>query len=381
MLTVAKKADKKFTILHTEWSEGWGGQELRILAEMKIHQRKGHRLNLLCPPRTRLGREAEALGIRVFYRKIRRPWDLAAIRKIMGLVKELDLEVLHTHSSVDSWAGALAARWARIPILVRTRHISVPVKRPGLNRLYYFPDAIITAGEHIRRDLLRTHKIPADRVVSIPTGVDTSLFSPRPANRALKRSLGLAEEARIISLVAVLRTQKRHEIVIAAARRVLEAFPDVRFLFVGEGPGRERIQKAIIAQGLESFFILTGHRGDIPEILALTEVGVISSAAEGVPQFLLQALAMGKPVVATRVGGIPEIVSSGVNGLLIPPEDPQALAEALLDLLRDPERAGRLGSAGRRLTEKEHTLERMGEKVLEVYRRVRRDKEGRPAHG
>ena len=375
------ESDKKFTILHTEWSEGWGGQEMRILAEMKIHRRRGHRLYLLCPPGTRLGREASDLGIRVFYRKIRQPWDLAAIRKIMRLVEELGVEVLHTHSSVDSWAGALAARWGKTTALVRTRHISVPVKRPGLNRLYYFPDAIITAGEHIRRDLLRTHKIPAERVVSIPTGVDTTFFYPRPPDRTLQKKLGLAEEARVISLVAVLRTQKRHEIVIAAARQVLEAFPDVRFLFVGEGPGRERIQKAIVAQGLESFFILTGHRGDIPEILALTEVGVISSSAEGVPQFLLQALAMGKPVVATRVGGIPEIVSSGVNGLLIPPEDPRSLAEALIDLLRHPDRAGLLGRAGQKGVEEEYTLERMGEKVLDVYRRVWREKKGSRTHG
>jgi glycosyltransferase involved in cell wall biosynthesis len=126
---------------------------------------------------------------------------------------------------------------------------------------------------------------------------------------------------------------------------------------------------------------LTGHRGDIPEILALTEVGVISSSAEGVPQFLLQALAMGKPVVATRVGGIPEIVSSGVNGLLIPPEDPRSLAEALIDLLRHPDRAGLLARAGQERVEEEHTLERMGQKVLDVYRGVWREKKGSRVHG
>ncbi|MCU0580308.1 MAG: glycosyltransferase family 4 protein, partial [Desulfobacterota bacterium] len=232
------ETDKKFTILHTEWSEGWGGQEMRILAEMGIHRRMGHRLYLLCPPGTRLGREAEALGIKVFSRKIRQPWDLGAIRYIKSLVADLGVEILHTHSSVDSWAGALAARWAKTPALVRTRHISVPVRRPGLNRLYYFPQAIITAGEHIRRDLLRTHQIPAERVVSIPTGVDRASFSPRPADLTLKKSLGLAAEAPVISQVAVLRTQKRHEIVLAAARAVIAAFPQVRFLFVGEGPGR-----------------------------------------------------------------------------------------------------------------------------------------------
>lgn len=378
---MTNEAQKKFTILHTEWSEGWGGQELRILAELKIHRQMGHRLYLLCPPETRLGREAEALGIRVFRRKIKQPWDLGAIRYVRSLVAELGVEILHTHSSVDSWAGALAARWAKTPALVRTRHISVPVKRPGLNRLYYFPDAIITAGGHIRRDLLRTHQIPAERVISIPTGVDTASFSPRPPDGELRKSLGLAEGAPVISLVAVLRTQKRHEIVIAAARRVIAVFPQVRFLFVGEGPGRGRIQKAIAEQGLEDRFILTGHRTDIPEILALTDVGVISSSAEGVPQFLLQTLAMARPVVATRVGGIPEIVTPGVDGRLIPPEDPGALAEALVELLGDPQQGRRLGSAGRALVEREHTLERMGAKVLQVYQQVWEAKQGRSGRG
>jgi glycosyltransferase involved in cell wall biosynthesis len=376
-----KGADKKFTILHTEWSEGWGGQELRVLAEMQAHQSLGHRLSLLCPPNTRLAGEAEALGIRVFPHKIRQAWDLKAVRRIKALIREAGVEILHTHSSVDSWAGALAARWDGTPVLVRTRHISVPVKRPRWNRLYYFPDAVITAGEHIRRDLLRTHRIPPERIVSIPTGVDTRRFFPRPPERTLKKTLGLAEEALVITLVAVLRTQKRHEIIINAAREVLTVFPQARFLFVGEGPGRERIQKEIRARGLEAFFTLTGYRSDIPEILSLTDVGVISSKAEGIPQFLLQTMAMGKPVIATKVGGIPEIITSGGSGLLIPPEDPQALAGALRQVLSDPTAARRLGEEGRRLIERGHTLERMSAKVLQVYRRAWEDKQLRQGSG
>lgn len=362
--------DKKFTILHTEWSEGWGGQEIRILLEMKEHRRQGHGLYLLCPPRTKLAEEAGKLGIEVIPHKIRAPWDAGSIHSIINLIRELRVEVLHTHSSVDSWAGGLAGRWAKVPVLVRTRHISVPVKRPWLNRIYYLPDAVITTGKHIRRDLLQTHKIPAERIVSIPTGADLARFHPGPPDLELKKRFGLPLNSPVITLVAVLRAQKRHELVIAAAAEVIQRFPQARFVFVGDGPGRDRVEQEIKNARLEAQILMTGYREDVPAILSFTDVGIISSVAEGIPQFLFQIMAMGKPVIATAVGGIPEIVTSGVNGVLIPPEDPAALAQALVQALDDPETARRLGEAGRRLVEQEYTVEKMAEKVYRVYQQV-----------
>jgi glycosyltransferase involved in cell wall biosynthesis len=362
--------DRKFTILHTEWSEGWGGQEIRILLEMREHRRQGHGVYLLCPPRTKLADEAEEMGIEVIPCKIRAPWDVGSIRRIKNLIRDLKIDVLHTHSSVDSWAGGVAGRWARVPVLVRTRHISVRVRRPWLNRIYYLPDAVITTGEHIRRELLQTHKIPAERIVSISTGADTGRFHPGPPDLELKKRMGLPIDSPVITLVAVLRAQKRHELVIAAAAEVIKVFPQARFLFVGDGPGRDRVEQEIKNAQLEAQILMTGYREDIPAILSFTDLGIISSVAEGIPQFLFQIMAMGKPVIATAVGGIPEIVTSGVNGVLIPPEDPAALAKALVQVLGDPGSARRLGEEGRRLVEQEYTVEKMAEKVYRVYQQV-----------
>ncbi len=365
-----KRLEKKFTILHTEWSEGWGGQEIRILLEMKEHRKQGHELYLLCPPRTKLAEEAGGAGIEVIPYKIPTSWNPGSIRRIKHLIQELKVEVLHTHSSVDSWAGGLAGRWAKVPVLVRTRHISVRVRRPWLNRIYYLPDAIITTGEHIRRELLQTHKIPAEQIVSIPTGVDRGRFHPGPPDLELKKRMGLPIDSPVITLVAVLRAQKRHELVIAAAAEVIKDFPQARFIFVGDGPGRNRVEREIINAHLEAQILMTGYREDIPAILSFTDLGIISSVAEGMPQFLFQILAMGKPVIATEVGGIPEVVTSGVNGLLVPPEDPAALAKAMVQVLGDPETARRLGEKGRRLVEQEYTVEKMAEKVYRVYQKV-----------
>ena len=141
--------------------------------------------------------------------------------------------------------ASLAGKWAGVPVLVRTRHISVPAKTHWLNKIYSLPDAVITTGEHIRQTLIKAYGLTEDRVFSIPTGVDTDRFSPRAPDPKLKKGLGFPEGALVITLAAVLRAQKRHELVIAAAPAILQKYPQARFLFVGEGPRRNLIEEEL----------------------------------------------------------------------------------------------------------------------------------------
>lgn len=358
---------RKFNILHTEWSEGFGGQEMRILLEIGQHLKQGHRVSLLAPPESPLLKTAKKEGIEVIPFKIKHAFDLRALWRIKKIIQEKEIEILHTHSSVDSWVASLAGKWAGVPVIVRTRHISVPAKSHSLNKVYSLPDAVITTGEQIRQTLIKGYHLAEDHVFSIPTGVDTDRFFPRPPDFKLKRELGLPKEAMVITLAAVLRAQKRHELVVAAAPAILKKYPQVRFLFVGEGPRRNLIEEEIRRNQMGPFFLMTGHRDDIPEILSITDIGLITSEAEGVPQFLLQAMAMAKPMVATRVGGIPGIIESGINGLLIPPEDPQSLAEAVIRLLDDKTYADRMGQKARELIAGNYTAVQMADQVYEVY--------------
>jgi glycosyltransferase involved in cell wall biosynthesis len=361
------KVSKKFRILHTEWSEGFGGQEMRILLEIQEHLKGGHQVFLLAHPESPLLKTAQDKGMDIIPLKIRHTFDLQALRHIKKILKEKQIEVLHTHSSVDSWVASLAGKWAGVPVTVRTRHISVPARRRPLNYIYSLPDVVITSGEQIRQTLINGYGLPADRVYSIPTGVDTGRFFPRLPDPALKKELGIPADSLVISLVAVLRAQKRHELVIAAAPGILQRYPQARFLFVGEGPRRALIEEEIRRRRLESFFIMTGHRNDIPEILALTDIGIIASQAEGVPQFLLQAMAMAKPTVATAVGGIPDIIADGINGLLIPPEESQALVDAVLRILEDKTYAAHLGQQAMNLIHKKFNAGRMADQICQVY--------------
>jgi glycosyltransferase involved in cell wall biosynthesis len=363
-----------FKILHTEWSMAWGGQEIRILQEAVAFLNQGHQISILAQPGSDLEKRAQEAGIKVFTMLLRNAFDPLAIVKLMRLFKKERFHVVNTHSSVDSWVASLAGKWAGVPVLVRTRHISVPAKTHSLNKVYSLPDVVITTGEQIRQTLIKGYHLPEDHVFSIPTGVDTDRFFPRPPDFTLKKELGLPEDALVITLVALLRSQKRHELVIAAAPAILEKYPQVRFLFVGEGPRRNRIEEELRRHRLEPFFLLTGHRNDIPEILSITDIGLISSEAEGVPQFLLQAMAMARPMVATRVGDIPGIIESGINGLLIPPEDPQALAEAVIRFLDDKACAAQMGQQARELIAGKYTAAQMAKQVYEVYLKVFKEK-------
>jgi glycosyltransferase involved in cell wall biosynthesis len=362
--------DRKFRILHTEWSEGFGGQEMRILLEIQEHQKGGHQVFLLAPPESPLLKTAHQRGMKIIPLKIRHTFDLQALCQIKKILKEKQIEVLHTHSSVDSWVASLAGKWANVPVTIRTRHISVPARRRPLNYVYALPDAVITTGEQIRQTLINGYGLPADRVYSIPTGVDRSRFFPRSPDPALKKKLGIPADSLVISLVAVLRAQKRHELVIAAAPGILQRYPQTRFLFVGEGPRHALLEEEIRRHRLESFFIMTGHRDDIPELLALTDLGIIASQAEGVPQFLLQAMAMAKPMVATAVGGIPDIIDDGINGLLIPPEEPQALVDAAIKILGDKTYAAHLGQQALNLVQKRYNAVQMANQVCQVYQSI-----------
>ncbi|MEE9196836.1 MAG: glycosyltransferase, partial [bacterium] len=205
----------------------------------------------------------------------------------------------------------------------------------------------------------------------IPTGVVLDRHDPDYRAPHLKSELGLAEEAPIISMVAVLRSWKRHDIFLQAAREVLAHEPSARFLIVGEGPQRKNLERRIKQMGLGESVLMTGYRTDVPAILSITDVScLVSDSAEGVPQAVTQSLAMGKATVGTNVGGIPELIIDGVTGFLIPPQDPDILAERILALLGDPAKARAMGQAGRRLIEQRFTSENMVEQLERLYQEI-----------
>jgi len=364
-------------VLHTEWSNGWGGQEIRILLDTIGLLDRGYEALILCPPESKLATEGAKKGIETHLLDIKHSFDVSAVWKIVNLVKDKNISVVNTHSSVDSWIASFAAKIANVPVLVRTRHLSVHISKHILNFVYRMPDAIITTGESIRRMMMEENRLDGNKIFSIPTGVMLDRFHPGVSGRGIREELQIPEGTKVVTMVAVLRSWKRHGIFLEAARIVLSVVPSVVFLIVGDGPGMNNIQRKIEDLELEKNVIMTGYREDIPEILSASDACALTSeSAEGVPQAVLQYLAMKKPVVATNVGSISEVIRPEETGLLVEPNNAEAVADGILRLLQDEKLSKRLGENGRFRVEKNYNYDNMLDRTIELYTTIYRHKTG-----
>lgn len=331
-------------VLHTEASLGLGGQEIRILGEVRWLAQHGWDALIACQPESHLLGEARVAGLPVVAVSMRGAWDLAALLGLRRLMRRRRVALVHTHSSVDSWLAGLAARSLGLPV-VRSRHVSILVRRRRA-LVYHLADRIITSGEAVKALVARAG-VPERRIVSIPAGVDTSRFHPGVSGHAVRQELGLSADGPVVGLVANVRGSKGHNVFLEAAREIVAAAPSTRFLIVGEGVGYDEVRRRVREMGLESHVLMTGFRRDIPEVMAALDVLTLpSTRSEATSQVIPQALAVGTPVVASTVGGIPEIIRDGETGRLIPPGDPHALARAVLDTLGDPAGARAMARAG-----------------------------------
>jgi len=360
----------QWRILHTESSLGWGGQEVRVLAELEWMRAHGHWVALAAPPASAIAARAGEAGI-LFYplrtHKALLPFEV--LRLAAWLVRNR-VDVVNTHSSNDGWLAGLAARVAVRPILIRSRHIEVDYPNRFWSGLAFrfLPHHVITTSQRIADRLVDELKIPPGRVTCIATGVDLARFDPA-LEGGLRRELGLAPDVALVGIISVLRSWKGHATFLEAAAKLLEdGRRKIHFVIAGEGPMRVVLPGQIAQAPLQGSVTLLGHRADVPNLLASLDVLVLPSYAhEGIPQIILQAQAMACAVVATTIGGIPEVVEDSVTGLLVPPRDAAALADKIAALLDDPALDARLGHAARQNIEKHHSLDAMGERLLELY--------------
>jgi glycosyltransferase involved in cell wall biosynthesis len=355
------------TILHTEASPGWGGQEIRILAEASAFAKRGFRLLIACQPHAQLGLEAQRRGLSVRPIAMPRAFDPWACWRLRRLMRREGVDLVHTHSSIDAWLAGFAAKSLHLPV-VRSRHVSILVKRRRNFVYNALCDRIISSGEAIR-ELLVTAGVDPDKIVAIPAGVDVAQFHPNVSGDAVRQEFGLS--APVIGTVAMFRRSKGHHVLLQAVPEILSSAPTAVFLWVGDGVGRTSLQQDIATAGLQARVQLTGFRDDVAACIAAMDIVVLPSVqSDGVPQVILQALAMRKPVVASAVGGIPEVIQHRHTGVLVPPNDPQALARAVVQVLRDPQSAAVRARAGGQLVDAHYALEHMMDRTAAVYTAV-----------
>jgi glycosyltransferase involved in cell wall biosynthesis len=363
----AASLSRPLRILHVDSERSWRGGERQVLELMRRQRITGDHPELAAPAESALHRKAAAEGFPVHGVSMRGTWDVASAMALAGLHRSVRPDVVHWHAARAHAVGALAALLAPGPTRILSRRVDFLVRRnPGSVLLYCLPiDAIIAISDGVRRALIQSG-VSADRIRVVPSGIDLTPYDA-PFDRAeIRRRLGIAEDERIVLQLAALAPHKSQADLLAAAALALRTRPDLRFWIAGEGPLRSELEAQQERLGLEEKVRFLGFREDVTDLLRAADIFCVSSYLEGLGTSTLDAMAAGLPVVATRVGGIPEVVADGVSGVLVPPRDPRSLADAILALAGNPERRAAMGAAGRGRAQ-EFSADRTSEGTRRVY--------------
>lgn len=366
---------KKLKIIHTEASNGWGGQEIRTFTEAQWFRRRGHQVIIAGPHDGQLIQRAKEADFRVFEIPFAKNTQLQDFFRCKAFLQAEAPDVLATHSSVDSWVGLSAGTVARVPCRLRYRHISAPISANPFNRFQYnqLCHHILTTGACIRQPLLDRLGVQPERVDVVATGLvfPATMVPKEQARQALVAQLQLPTAARFLGNVAVLRSWKGQLFMIDAFAQVADAWPDYHLVLVGEGPMRQVLEEKIAACSASARIHLVGHQSDVwPYFRAFDIALLVSTQNEGIPQSGLQALYAETPLIGTTVGGIPEIIQEGENGLLIEPKNATAIADAMRHLLEQPATRAAIAARTRSSMQAQYNIDHMGNQVLDIIHNV-----------
>lgn len=301
-------------------------------------------------------------------------WDISLWWRLYQDMKINGYDIVHTHGfKADLWGG-FVAKLVGVPIIISSLHnqewyLRNPFTR-WLERLFafYIFDRIIAVSESVKRFAYEVGGIPKEKIKKVYYGINLSDIKV-DKNKDFKQELGIGKDAPLIGCIGRLVKQKGHKYLIRAAKRVIETFPQAKFLIVGKGKLDKKLKKLVKRQDLDSSVIFTGFREDIHSIIDRLDLLVHPSLWEGFGLVLLEAMAMGKPIVATNVGGIPEVVKNKETGILVSAKDSKVLAKVIIHLLKDRSLAARLGEMGKLTFKERFQADKMAEEIERIYNR------------
>ncbi len=355
-------------ILHTESSNGWGGQEMRILSEAEGMRARGHEIVMAIVKGGTLATKARAAGFTVYEVDFSKSKALHTVIQLTSIIKKHKIDLINTHSSMDAWIGGITARICRKKI-VRTRHLSTPTRR-GLNsRLVYntLADFVVTTSSRIITPIIQQSKIDHKRCKLIATGVNPEKLNPEQKEIvAFREKLGITPDDCLVGTACVVRSWKGIEDFMRAAH-LLRDIRQLKWVIIGGGY-LDQYKPLAIELGLHNILFFTDHMEDpSPAIAALDIFALLSTANEGISQACLQAAYLGKPLITTTVGGLPEVCKQNETGLLVPPFNPKKVAAAVLNLYDNPELRSELGRRARSFVENKFTMEHTLDQMEQVY--------------
>ena len=371
-------------VFHLIKSLGRGGAETLLVETLRAGDRSRfeYRYGYFLPWKDALVSSLQAEGADVVCFGARSNLTiLLAARRVAGHLRRCRADVLHCHLPIAGVVGRVAGKLAGVPV-VYSEHNKMERYHPFTRRLnlstWGWQDRVIAVSSDVAESV-RAHARSDVRVEVVLNGVDVHRFDRcRVDAAALRRELGIPLGAPVVGTVAVFRTQKRLDQWLEAARALLEVYPDARFLLVGDGPLRAELSARADSLGLNGAVHWAGLQSDVRPYLAAMDVYLMSSAVEGLPIALLEAMAMRCVVVATSVGGIPEVVVDGRNGFLVPAGRPDVFAEVTGRVLRSPSALARVADEARRTVEERFSIRKMTEQLEAAYQDVVSRRRARP---
>ncbi|RLD36264.1 MAG: hypothetical protein DRI74_09385, partial [Bacteroidetes bacterium] len=314
----------------------------------------------------------ERKGIPVFLVKKKPGFDWLLPLRLRKLFLKQKVQVVHTHGINPFFYGTIGAKLARVPVVIQTDHARgvFPVARKEMVSemvLSWFVNRIVAVSEGVKSDLVKYEHISPEKIQVIYNGIDESKFRIKIDQKKKRKELGVGKHDKVIGVGVRLSEQKGINYLIEAVSLVVKSFPNVKLLIIGDGECRTDLEKLASDCGIADKVIFTGFRNDIPELLQVMDIYSLPSLWEGHPLVLLEAMAAGKPVVATDIHGNRETVEHGKTGMLTPTRNSEKLAEALLKLLVDDDMRRKMGSMGHKRFRKLFIIDKTVKNYQDLY--------------
>ena len=310
-------------------------------------------------------------GVRYLLLKRNRFYEVHKFAPLKSLIEEENIQIIHAHMMGSNFWASMLGKFYKTPAIIA--HCHAQLYSWGslfIDRLISkLSDTIIVISDYEKQRLIEEEGISPSKITIIHNGIDLTGYKTEP-NLDIKRQLGLKMDSPVVGILAVFRPQKNHELFIQTADEILKKNKDVYFLLVGDGETRKQAEDLASKLGISKNCLFTGFRKDIPDVISIIDVGVLSSHWEGLPLAVLEYMASSKPVVSTSVGGVPEVVQDGLNGFLVPPGDYKTLAQKINLLLDNKDLALEMGKNGFIRVKQEFTMEAMLKNIEDLYTNI-----------
>jgi len=369
---------EELNIAHIDTHTYWRGGQRQVIELIKGLNKLHLKNVLFCRSDSKVSERAQEVGIKVIHIPLAGEWDIYSSLKIRSYIVRERINIVHAHSSHAHTLGLMALVKIDTCKLVVSRRVDFHINNFISRKFKYGPsvDKIITVSDAIRRILIEDG-VDQERLVTIRSGFveeefvrgDSSSLRYNAVNKNLRSELGFSNDNVVIATVAALAPHKAHNVLLKAASLVVKKHPNVKFLLAGEGELKDTITKNIYNLGLENFVILLGYIKDIGSVYKAADIFALSSCEDGLCTSLFDAMYFELPIVETNAGGIPELVSDGINGLIVPVEDYELFAEKLNLLIENPDRRKKMGDRSSDILE-QNRMEKTIEKTLQVYKKL-----------